>query len=623
MPHQDRGLKTIQVVGLGPEDAIGLALREAFDNVFFFPDKALPSKKSDLAIGISTRCDDHRLLSFTKWAHDAEVPAFVVEIRSDTVLIQSLTVAGRLGCGRCASERITAARGTSVNTSELPSPLSLDEISKKIAPVLIREIQAIKTDGVEESSLLDHVLVVDVETLDESLHKVIPLARCPVCGGAAAFLPIAREPLSLSMEDPPDVVLGSLSGWIDQRTGVISNLYIEPPDDPRLSLPIIATAAPPHVVAKDGSLRRLPLGWGKGLTISGAVLSAVGEALERYSASLVDGEKIAWKRPDEIEGEFLDPRLCSLYGEEQYEREDFPYVRFESNIAHPWVLGHWLHTGHSVWIPAIFVLLSLELRPEQSISQGTSNGLAASTDKDDAALRAIFELVERDAFMATWLTTHPTQRLQLDDSLDPLLRTVLEGIESLGAKIELYTLPVSVIGTTVLCLAFGDGEQYPGITFGLGCDLDPQVALRQAVLELGQTGPYLRRMMRSRILIPAEEPSGVREMLDHAAYYFPRERASGFDRLRNENTALRLRDLKSDGTRSLSDCASVLAAAGVRVALVDVTAADVATGPFKVMRAVSPDLQPIWYGYGLERAPVERVRKLGLAPDIPPINPIW
>jgi len=183
-------------------------------------------------------------------------------------------------------------------------------------------------------------------------------------------------------------------------------------------------------------------------------------------------------------------------------------------------------------------------------------------------------------------------------------------------------LPVTVVGTTVLCLALGDGDRYPGVTFGLGCDLDPRAALRQAVLELGQTGPYLRRMMRTGALTAAADPSGVRAMLDHASYYFPKERAPSFDRLRSKET-VSLRELKSVAARSLQDCVAALNEAEVRVALVDVSSADVATGPFSVMRAVSPDLQPIWYGYGLERTPVERVRKLGIAADIPPINPIW
>jgi hypothetical protein len=41
------------------------------------------------------------------------------------------------------------------------------------------------------------------------------------------------------------------------------------------------------------------------------------------------------------------------------------------------------------------------------------------------------------------------------------------------------------------------------------------------------------------------------------------------------------------------------------------------------MRAVSPDLQPIWYGYGFERSPVERIRNMKPAGDKPAIHPIW
>ncbi len=610
MSHLARG-PNIHVVGLGPEDALSSVLRKAFDQVLFFPDKTLPTTKPHLAVGVYAGSDEG-LQSFIKWAHDAEVSALSVEIRNDAGVIGPLTLSARPGCGWCAIERLTAASAT--HQAALSSTTSLDEISRRIGPLLVREIRAIISDP-QNSQLLDHALFVDPETLDESLHKIIPLAHCVVCGGAASFSPSAQEQLSLSVKDPPEVVLGALAGWVDSRTGVISDLFIEPPE---INLPIIATAAPPHVIEKDGSVRRLPLGWGKGLTISGAILSAVGEAIERYSASIVDAERIVWKRPQELDGEFLDPRLCGLYSDEQYNRRGFPYVRFDMEIEHPWVQGNWVSNGQPVWIPAVFVFLTVELRQEQSICQGTSNGLAASTDKDDASLRAILELVERDAFMAAWLTGSSAQCLELDD---PLLHEVLKGLEGLGATVEIYTLLASAIGTTVLCLAFGDGENYPGVTFGLGCDLEPRAALKQAVLELGQTGPYLRRMMRSKTLTTPADPTAVTEMLDHAAYYFPLERASAFDRLRSNKSSGPLRDLNAN--RSLQDCVAALNNAGVRVALIDVTSADVATGPFRVMRAVSPDLQPIWYGYGLERTPVERVRNMKVATNVPPINPIW
>src|ERR1041384_3851853 len=146
MSHLARGLNTIQVVGIGPEAALVIALREAFANLLFFSDTS----------SLSTN-----------------TPSLCVDIRTDEALIGPLTLANRAGCWRCAFERMSAALGNSEPVIER-SP-SCDEVSQKITPILIREIQAINTEGLEQSSLLDHVLVVDLSTLDESLHKVIPL----------------------------------------------------------------------------------------------------------------------------------------------------------------------------------------------------------------------------------------------------------------------------------------------------------------------------------------------------------------------------------------------------------------------------------------------------------------
>jgi ribosomal protein S12 methylthiotransferase accessory factor len=42
-----------------------------------------------------------------------------------------------------------------------------------------------------------------------------------------------------------------------------------------------------------------------------------------------------------------------------------------------------------------------------------------------------------------------------------------------------------------------------------------------------------------------------------------------------------------------------------------------------VIRAVSPDLQPLSYGYGFERLPVEHVRRRGIAAGAPAVHPVW
>src|SRR6185295_10653396 len=127
MSHLARGLNTIYVVGIGPEDAIGLALREAFENVQLVPDTSSLSNN---------------------------IPSLCVDIRSSETLIGPLTLSNRAGCWRCAFERIAAARAMSEPATETNPLPARDE---KITAVLIREIQAINTEGLELSPLVDHV----------------------------------------------------------------------------------------------------------------------------------------------------------------------------------------------------------------------------------------------------------------------------------------------------------------------------------------------------------------------------------------------------------------------------------------------------------------------------------
>jgi ribosomal protein S12 methylthiotransferase accessory factor len=621
-------LDPILIVGDGLQEAFRPPLWAALGGaVKFFP--ALPAAAGEpfasLAVGVYGIADDAGPEAFARWAHSRRIPALTLQLGAEEALIGPLALPSRAGCWNCARLRSIAAAAAGKGRGECGLETVPDEITALASTALAREIRAIVRRGPESSRLLDTVLVLR-PSVTRAFHRIVPLSCCSVCGGASAFPREMRDGGRPGSEDSPQALLDALAGWIDPRTGVIPRLVVEPPEaeEEGLGLPIIITTSPPHVVTEGGLLRQLSHGWGKGLTVAGAVLSAVGEAIERYSASLPDPARILWESMADLEGDVLDPRRLTLYSEAQYEREGFPYARFDPDVRHPWVLGHWLHDGAPVWVPAVLAYLSLTVCPEHLLWQGTSSGLAASTDPDDAALRAILELIERDAFLATWLSASPGRPVELDDSLDPLLRCVLERVAALAPNIEIYVLPAGACGTTVLCLALGDGERYPGVTLGLGTDLDPRLAVRQAILELGQTGPYLARMMRSGLLRPPSDATLVRDMPDHAAFYFPPERAKAFERLRSGGAPIRLRDLTATSPdRSLKACASALSGAGVRVALVDVTSPDVATGPFRVVRAISPDLQPLWYGHGCEPRRVDRLRAHGLAAEAPAIHPIW
>ena len=481
------------------------------------------------------------------------------------------------GCGECARQRVlAAAAGRQVQL--IPTTNLTDAAVRAIFREAMWAMHG-------RSTLVDYALVIENDTDEESLHRVIPLPQCPLCSGGAI------SPRT------GDTLLEMLAGWVDPHTGVIPALAVEPGEQ----LPFVVATAPPHVFEQDGSLRRLAVGWGKGLTLFDAMLSAVGEGIERYSASLPCPSKVVWARADELEGDVLRPDEFSLYSEEQYRRTGFPFVRFDQHVRHPWVRGNCFSTGANIWVPAIFAYLSLDVHRENLVAQGTSNGLACDTDFKDASSRAMLELVERDAFLAAWYTGHPGHPIAVDEEK---LQQVIAHVESLGAEVETYMLDTSAFGFTAMCLAFGDGVTYPGVTMGLGAGLSIDDALRSAVLELGQTAPYLKRLMQTRSVT---DEKSVIDMLDHSVYFFDKKRARWFDRLRGSEPF--------NGASGHAD--------NLRIALVDVSSADVASGPFKVVRAVSPDLQALSYGYGLEREIVPRIREMGVAKDRPPIHPIW
>ena len=558
-----------------------------------------------LALGLFPLESLREYRAFERNAHSIGMSALSLALQGRLLLLGPMSTPGVPGCGYCARRRMAAARAARIAMGDADE----DGASLNALRDLTQAIRAMWQRPRSASYLRLHVAAVDCTDASARRHRFVPMPHCELCGGAASMRAVRST--------------RGLAGWVDPLTGVISSVSVDSPSERGLESPIVVTAAPPHVVSEDGTVRRLPVGWGKGLVPADAVLSAVGEAIERYAASLADPSKTIETRPADLDGPHLDPQGFALYSSEQYGRPGFPFVPYDPRLEHPWVRGRSLSTGEPIWVHAAFAHLTLKLRRHQLIVQGSSNGLAASTTFEDAARRAILELVERDAFMCSWLTRAPGRRVILDDSLDPQLQTILTGLQRSGAEVEVYLLDTSAIGTTALCLSMGDGRQWPGATLALGADLNPVAAIRSALLEMGQTGPHLRRLMRQKMWSVPTEERAVRDMLDHAAYYFPVQRRHHFDSLRHGGQSVSLTDLETaEVAPSLAVCRAAIAAAGIEVAVVDVTSPDVRTGPFRVARAISPDLQSISYGFGFDRLPVVRIAQRCRS-RVEAVHPVW
>jgi hypothetical protein len=102
--------------------------------------------------------------------------------------------------------------------------------------------------------------------------------------------------------------------------------------------------------------------------------------------------------------------------------------------------------------------------------------------------------------------------------------------------------------------------------------------------------------------IPAE---AVRHIDDHAAYYLSPAAGGALDFLSRPGGQAR-----APGPRAGEphDVIPACLAAGLRIATCDITPADVAACGLRVVRAVSPDLAPLWFGWHREPAGHPRLR---------------
>lgn len=439
---------------------------------------------------------------------------------------------------------------------------------------------------------------------NSSLHSVVPMPWCKVCGGVV--VPSRLPRLTHSTHVPEGMRV-----FADPRGGVVRQIFIF--EGNGIDAPAVPNCCSVKIAPfQDERLSNPGFGGeGKGATREDAVLSAIGEGVERYAASLWHPSALTYASFDELDGRAFDPRWLVLYDDAQYNRRDFAYARFDAQRRMHWTTGQWLDTGEEVKLPALATYLSFSAEASEQFGQTTSNGLAAGASFDEAALRALYELIERDAFMLSWLARRPGLRINPKGS-DELIARALREIEGLGAHVELFSLDVGTGHPTVVCLGLGNGQSWPGATIGLGTHADVDVALRKAVFEHGHYGPYMRRLMREGQHNAVRNHSDVRRTLDHGLYYVHPKHVAALKSFRDAGPAVSLDELRSRYRQkaTLSACVSGLLDAGIRVAAADVTSSDVAIAGIRVVRAFGVNMQPIHFGFGYERLKSPRLMAL-------------
>ncbi|MDO5692508.1 MAG: YcaO-like family protein [Pseudomonadota bacterium] len=333
-----------------------------------------------------------------------------------------------------------------------------------------------------------------------------------------------------------------------------------------------------------------------------AEAGAIAEALERLAAAQVP---LPLRRRASLPAqERLDEPAFALFSDAQRHTPGFQWPLHAG--PDDWFAPVWcLHDNRRLWVPQ--ELVGLGPRMGSARLPSTSSGLAAQRAGTQgpwlALLRAVQELLERDALTVTWLCGLGGREIALPEGW----RHAIAALDGHDGQVHAFDLtqrwnphPVVAVAGSIAC----DGRPRP--VLGMACRATRADALHKAAQEWAQSLAYVRHLTQgaARAHPLPTEPAELRRFDEHAAFYTLRPELWPRTALLAHRAPWQpppeTATPPATPLAQLQVLQAALRAHGIQVLYRDLTTTDVAATGLVVMRALSPQLSAL---HADERAP--------------------
>ena len=341
-----------------------------------------------------------------------------------------------------------------------------------------------------------------------------------------------------------------------------------------------------------------------------AMAKAIGEAIERYCGAIYELTELPLHSYADAPFQCVHPSAYALLSPEQYQQAGMVFVPFEEKTTVRWVSALDPLGGETWHVPAAMVYVPYICHRgdgDNPIAQPISTGLACHCSYAEAAISAICEVIERDAFTITWqaMLCHPQIRVE---SLSARNRDMVSRFERAGYAITLLNITLDTGVPTILALSRGTLGDTPALVPAASASLDPEEAVGKSLEELEHTREYCQKiMMHFPRLKPDPDYGNINSQIGHLNFWCDHANAPLANFLFDSPERIDFDEIPSLST---GDCAQDLRvllekvrAVDHRVLLCDLTTPDVSHVGLAVVRAVIPGFNPLVVGH--------RIRSLG------------
>jgi ribosomal protein S12 methylthiotransferase accessory factor len=403
--------------------------------------------------------------------------------------------------------------------------------------------------------------------------------------------------------------LATLPHLLDEHVGLIHSLNFPANrrDDPRF---VHAHAYVADISRIKGRLCNQGAG-GTALHRDAAIVKAIGEAVERYSIDMFepDVQRLSYK---EAGARAIDPRRFILFHPNQYQAPNFPFTPFREDRAIGWMEAYSLTRGETVLVPASMAHLSYTPRSRaETFELAPLSGYACGNTIEEAILRGIYEVVERDAFMIFWYNWLPVPAIDLSHATSPELKQTIDRYHCAPVSIHCSNITTETGIPAVLAVMVSQQPGWPAAVVATAADLDPEQAITRALLELSANHLLVRSIWESGLQPIPRTPFEVRQQEDHGLFYVSPERLPYLNPVLRPASFMRPRDFvaraATDVKQNIETCIGQLAKMGMEVIVLELTSPDVRELGFRVVKVLIPGMQPIDFGVQLPHLGGQRV----------------
>jgi ribosomal protein S12 methylthiotransferase accessory factor len=349
------------------------------------------------------------------------------------------------------------------------------------------------------------------------------------------------------------------------------------------------------------------------LTRHEAMMKALGEAVERYCSAVYRVHDFVYASYRELGDRAVAPQRFLSFSQKQMAADPFQQFRFDDDTRFRWVQGYSLTQHRPLYVPAQLIYVPYVYTDEPMLRFPISAGKSLGPSYAWALYHGICELVERDAWMITYLNKLPREQVELEASHNETLAKMNPLFRKYGLDLYVYDITTDIPIPSMLAILVDRSGRGPTLLSGASTGLDPEDAVIGAIEEAQQLRPSLQDVLlrnshtreilqvkRNPNLIRCvyELPGGVSGNLLRLLYWSGLEMIDELDFLLNSDNKKRIDDIPNASSTDLRDnlrtVLDVLEKRNCEVIFVDVTTPDVKCLGLKVVSVVIPELMPLY-----------------------------